>query len=195
MARNNQFSNDEFARRYAEKHQKMAQNFGTEYTRKLSARGFSEGRILDVGCGFGGTLIALAQSFPGAECVGIDTSDVLLELARRTAEAKGLAQKVRFENGDAQAIPYPDDSFDVVLSTNVLHHVKEPLKMLGEIERVLAPEGILYIADIRRSWLAGLFDKAFREAMTYYEVLALLQQAGLAKEPFTSGFLWWRYER
>ena len=94
-----------------------------------------------------------------------------------------------------QGIPYPDNSFDVVISTNVLHHVADPVAMLHELERVLVPEGMLYIADIRRSWLAGLFDKAFREAKSYGEVLALLYEAKLPKEPFTSGFLWWRYER
>jgi hypothetical protein len=67
--------------------------------------------------------------------------------------------------------------------------------MLHELERVLAPDGMLYIADIRRSWLAALFDRAFREALSYDELLALLYKAGLPKEPFTSGFLWWRYER
>ncbi len=195
MADENVFSDSGFARNYAEKHQKMAENFGKEYAGKLAARGFKGGKILDAGCGFGGTLLTLAEVFPDAQCVGIDTSDALLELARRTAEAGDLDDRVAFEEADVQAIPYPDDSFDVVISTNVLHHVADPLAMLHELERVLAPEGILYLADIRRSWLVSLFDKAFREAMSYGEVLALLYEAGLPKEPFTSGFLWWRYER
>ena len=195
MTDDNIFSDDEFAQRYADKHQKMAKNFGVEYTRKLTARGFTEGKILDVGCGFGGTLLTLAENFPDAQCVGIDMSDPLLELARQAAEAQGLEQRVVFEKADGQEIPYPDDSFDVVISTNVLHHVADPLAMLNEIERVLAPGGMLYIADIRRSGLAGFFDKAFREALSYSEVLALLYQAKWSKKPFTSGFLWWRYER
>lgn len=195
MADDNIFSDDEFAQRYADKHQKMAKNFGVEYTRKLTARGFTEGKILDVGCGFGGTLLTLAENLPDAQCVGIDMSDPLLELAQQAAEAQGLEQRVVFEKADGQEIPYPDDSFDVVISTNVVHHVADPLAMLNEIERVLAPGGMLYIADIRRSGLAGFFDKAFREALSYSEVLALLYQAKWSKKPFTSGFLWWRYER
>ena len=195
MADDNIFSDDEFARRYADKHQKMAEDFGKEYARKLGARGFSEGKILDAGCGFGGTLIHLAKAFPNAQCVGIDMSDTLLDMARQKAEAGGVADRAIFENADVQEIPYPDDSFDVVISTNVLHHVAEPVAMLHELERVLSPEGMLYIADIRRSRLASLFDKAFREALSYGEVLALLYEAKLPKDPFTSGFLWWRYER
>ena len=195
MADDNAFNNSEFARKYADKHQKMARSFGAEYTRKLTARGYSEGKILDAGCGFGGTLLNLSKNFPEAEGVGIDMSDPLLELAQQTAEAQGVEERVVFEKADVQEIPYPDDSFDVVISTNVVHHVADPLAMLKELERVLAPEGMLYIADIRRSWLPGIFDKAFREALSYPEVLTLLYQTGLPKEPFTSGFLWWRYER
>ena len=195
MADDNIFNDSEFAQKYADKHQKMANSFGVEYVRKLTARGFSKGKILDAGCGFGGTLLHLARNFPQAQGVGIDMSDPLLELARQTAAAEGLEQRVVFEKADVQEIPYPDDSFDVLISTNVVHHVADPLAMLKELERVLAPDGMLYIADSRRSGLAGLFDKAFREAMSYSEVLALLYQAKLPKEPFTSGFLWWRYER
>lgn len=195
MADDNNFNDSEFAREYADKHQKMARSFGAEYTRKLTARGFSAGKILDAGCGFGGTLLNLIKNFPEAKGVGIDMSDPLLELARQTAEAQGVEERVIFEKADVQDIPYPDDSFDVVISTNVVHHAADPLAMLKELERILAPEGMLYIADIRRSWLPGLFDKAFREALSYSEVLALLYQAKLPKEPFTSGFLWWRYER
>jgi cyclopropane fatty-acyl-phospholipid synthase-like methyltransferase len=52
----------------------MAQKFGQEYSRKLAARGFQKGRILDVGCGFGGTCLVLAEKFPHSQVVGIDLS-------------------------------------------------------------------------------------------------------------------------
>lgn len=195
MAPENAFGDREFALRYAEKHRKMARSFGEEYARKLAARGFSAGNILDAGCGFGGTLLHLAAHFPQATCVGLDRSEPLLALARETAAAQGLAQRARFEKADVQAIPYPDNSFEVVISTNVLHHVADPLAMLGEIERVLAPKGMLYIADIRRSWLVGFFDNAFRAAMSINEVLGMLAAAGWPRDWFTTGLLWWRYER
>jgi ubiquinone/menaquinone biosynthesis C-methylase UbiE len=195
VAQDDVFGDENSARQYAAKHQKSAQNFGVEYAGKLKARGFNTGKILDVGCGFGGTLRVLARNFPQADCTGIDLSEPLLELARQTAVTQGLQERVRFEQADAQAVPYPDDSFDVVISTGVVHHVADPVAMLKEIARVLAPEGMLYIADIRRSMLAGLFDDAARRALSYDEVLKLLWEARFPKEPFTSGFLWWRYER
>lgn len=195
MAQDNLFSDPDFARRYAAKQQKMAEKFGVEYTGKLKARKFDAGRVLDVGCGPGTTLLVLARNFPEADCTGIDTSEPLLELARQTAVTQGLQERVRFEQADAQAIPYPDDSFDVVISTGVVHQVADPVAMLEEIARVLTPDGMLYIADLRRSAVAGLFNDAARQALSYEEILKLLWQARFPKEPFTSGMLWWRYER
>lgn len=195
MANDNNFNDEGFARRYAEKHRKMAQKFGAEYTRKLKVRGFSSGKILDVGCGFGGTLLYLLKEFPEAVGVGIELSEPLLALAAETAEAQGVADRVTFEKADAQEIPYPDDSFDVVISTNVVHHVDNPVAMLREITRVLAPEGMLYIADIRSNWLVGLFDKAFNETLEYHEIQALIRRANYDDHYFTTGLLWWRYER
>ena len=195
MAQDNLFSDADFARQYAAKHQKTAEKFGVEYSGKLKARGFSTGNILDVGCGSGDTLLVLARNLPQADCTGIDASEPLLELGRQTAVTLGVQDRVHFEQADAQAIPYPDNSFDVVISTSVVHHAADPVAMLKEIARVLAPDGMLYIADLRRSRLGGLFDDAARQALSYDEVLKLLWQARFPKEPFTSGFLWWRYER
>jgi ubiquinone/menaquinone biosynthesis C-methylase UbiE len=195
MGPDRDFNDRAFALRYAEKHQNMARNFGEEYTRKMAARGFRQGKILDAGCGFGGTLITVLKTFPTAEGVGIDMSEPLLELARQTAEAENVSERVTFEEGDVQEMPYPDDSFDVVISTNVLHHVAAPLVMVNELERVLAPGGMLFIADIRRSRLGGLFDSAFREAMPVGVIEDLFRQSNLTEKGFTTGMLWWRYER
>ncbi|MFN2136043.1 MAG: class I SAM-dependent methyltransferase [Candidatus Promineifilaceae bacterium] len=195
MAPENPFADEAFARRYAQKHQKMARSFGEEYARKLAARGFDQGTILDAGCGFGGTLLYLVQHFPQASGVGLDASEPLLTMARQAADVSGAARRVRFEQADVQAIPYPDDSFDVVISTNVVHHVPDPLGLLNELERVLTPQGMLYVADIRRSWLPALFDKSFQKAMSMSELMGLLSAAGWSRDWFTTGLLWWRYER
>lgn len=68
------FNEEGSALGYAARRQKMAQKFGQEYSRKLAARGFQKGRILDVGCGFGGTCLVLAEKFPHSQVVGIDLS-------------------------------------------------------------------------------------------------------------------------
>jgi ubiquinone/menaquinone biosynthesis C-methylase UbiE len=73
------FDDLSFAKRYAKKHLKMARKFGQEYSRKLKNKVFETGRVLDTGCGFGETLICLADNFPNAEFTGVDLSEPLLE--------------------------------------------------------------------------------------------------------------------
>jgi len=187
------FSDKDYAARYAQQHQKMAENLGREVVRGLHARGFQGGKIIDVGCGSGATAIVLAQAFPQSEVVGIDLSQPLLHLASQAAQAAGLTGRVRFETGDAERIPYEDDSFDVVLSLNMVHIVEHPIQMLNEIERILLPEGSLFIADLRRSWL-GLFEKEMKSSLTLQEAKTLLAQSKLRAGDFSSSLIWWRFQ-
>jgi len=183
----------DFAEEYARKHQKIAEKFGHEMARKLAQRGFGGGRILDAGCGFGATAIVLAQALPQSEVVGIDLSEPLLALAAQTAQAVGLAERMAFKKADVQKIPYDDDSFDALINLQMLHIVEDPVAMLDEVERVLAPDGFLFMADIRRSWV-GWFDKVFKSALTVEEAGALVRRSKLREGVFSSDLLWWRYE-
>jgi ubiquinone/menaquinone biosynthesis C-methylase UbiE len=187
------FNDEDFASNYAKRHNKMAEKFGHEYSKKLSSRGFKKGRIVDVGCGSGGTAMVLAQNFPESEIVGIDLSEPLLRYAIRTARGANLEKNVRFERGDVQKLPYDDDSFHAVLNINMVHLVENPVQMLNEIERVLVPEGFLFMADLRRSWL-GLLEKEIKSALTVDEAKALLSQAKVRKGVLSSNLLWWRFE-
>lgn len=187
------FSEENFAARYAKQHKKMAEKFGREYAGKLSSRGFQQGKIIDVGCGFGGTAIVLANRFPDGEIVGIDLSEPLLRRANQAAQIADLGDRVRFEKADVQQIPYESDSFDVVLNLNMVHLVKDPIKMLNEIERVLVPNGFLFIAGIRRSWV-GLIEREIRSALTLEEARDLFSQSKLREGVFSSSLIWWRFE-
>jgi ubiquinone/menaquinone biosynthesis C-methylase UbiE len=183
----------DFAEEYARKHRNIAEKFGREAAEKLRLRGFQAGRILDAGCGFGTTAIVLAQAFPESEVVGIDLSEPLLELAIQTAQSDGLGERVTFEKADVQQIPYDDNTFDAAINLQMLHIVEKPMAMLNELERVLAPNGWLLLADIRRSWV-GLLDKVFRTALTVGEARELVGQSNLRAGSFSSDLLWWRFE-
>ncbi|MDQ2969401.1 MAG: class I SAM-dependent methyltransferase [Actinomycetota bacterium] len=90
-------------------------------------------RALDLGTGTGQGAFAIARRFPRAEVVGVDLADAMLAEARRKTPAE-LAERVRFENGDASALPFADGSFDLVAHANMI-------PFFDELARVLAPGG------------------------------------------------------
>jgi ubiquinone/menaquinone biosynthesis C-methylase UbiE len=187
------FSDPAFASRYAKKHAEMQRRFGKEYAEKLKVKGFTKGRILDAGCGFGETLIRLAESFPEAVLTGIDLSDPLLDIARSNAARAGFSQRIEFKKADVGSTSYPDKYFDVVLNINMVHVVENPVQMLDELERILAVDGHLFIVDIRRSWI-GVLEKEFFSALSVTEARQLLNGSNIRKGRMTSSLLWWRYE-
>jgi ubiquinone/menaquinone biosynthesis C-methylase UbiE len=193
MAHDRIFTDEAYAASYAQRHQKMAENLGREIARKLQARGVQAGNILDVGCGSGATAIVLAQEFPQSEILGVDLSEPLLHLATLAAQAAGLADRVHFETGNAEQIPCEENSFDAVLSLNMVHIVEHPVQMLNEIERVLVPNGSLFIVDLRRSWL-GLIEKEMKSALTLAEARTLFGRSSLREGSFSSSLIWWRFD-
>jgi ubiquinone/menaquinone biosynthesis C-methylase UbiE len=146
------FQDAKQARSYAQSSAKRSINIAREaFVKWLQQQGFSEGRILEVGCGSGEVAIELANEFPKATVTGLDLSEPMLEMARGSTESAGLSDRVLFKKGDIQLMPFEDKSFDAIVSLNTFHVVKDPISMVNEIERVLAPEGCLMVTDIRRS--------------------------------------------
>jgi ubiquinone/menaquinone biosynthesis C-methylase UbiE len=126
--------------------------------RALELAGVEPGmQVLDVGCG-PGILTRAAQLRVGPEgaAYGIDASPEMVALAEREAARRGV--EARFQLGLAQALPFPDGMFDVVLSRLAIHHLPEDMKgqAFGEMRRVLKPGGRCLILDFdpRISWLA-----------------------------------------
>lgn len=101
-------------------------------------------RVLDVGTGTGHTALAFAPHV--AEVVGVDFTPAMLEQARRLAAERGVAN-VRFDEGDAMALPYADDSFDLVTCRVCAHHFADPVKAVRETARVVRPGGVFLLVD------------------------------------------------
>jgi ubiquinone/menaquinone biosynthesis C-methylase UbiE len=105
--------------------------------------------VLDVGCGTGGlAMAAKADVGPGGEVCGIDPSPEMVARARRKAARGG--DDVRFETAAVEALPFPDGTFDAVLSSLMLHHLSDEGRREGvsEIARVLRPGGRFLGVDI-----------------------------------------------
>jgi ubiquinone/menaquinone biosynthesis C-methylase UbiE len=104
-------------------------------------------RILDIGCGTGSLAVLAKQRFPEVDVVGVDPDQSALERAGRKARRAGV--QVRFDRGFADALDYPDASFDRVLSSFMFHHLarNEKEATLRAVRRVLKPGGNLHLLD------------------------------------------------
>jgi len=103
--------------------------------------------ILDVGCGTGTLAVWLKQVCPLAIVTGLDGDDTVLERARRKAARAGL--DIQFDCGLSYALPYPECTFDRVMSSLFFHHLTHDAKKrtFAEIYRVLKRGGELHVAD------------------------------------------------
>jgi ubiquinone/menaquinone biosynthesis C-methylase UbiE len=114
----------------------------------IDQAGFAPGqRVLEIGCGTGNLAIRVKRAHPGVELVGSDPDP--LALARAQRKARDL-DGIRFQRDYAQRLPYPDASFDRVLSALMLHHLDHNMKVAAaaEVSRVLRPGGSLHLVDI-----------------------------------------------
>ena len=102
--------------------------------------------LLDCGCGPGSITLGLAEAIAPGEVVGVDRDASRIEIAEQSASERGVAN-VRFQAADAHELPFPDASFDTVFAHAVLQHVKEPLRALAEMHRVLKPGGTVGLRD------------------------------------------------
>ncbi len=95
---------------------------------------------LDVGCGSGADLVAMAGSMPpGAEIWGLDASETMIDEARR--RTAGLRPRVSLRIGEATSLPFPDETFDACVADTVLQHIPDPAQALREMARVTRPGG------------------------------------------------------
>jgi SAM-dependent methyltransferase len=123
-------------------------------------------RILDIGCGPG--LLARRLVDAGATVTGIDPGEPALDKAR------AAVPEARFEAASAEALPFPDASFDGAVLLNALHHVPDPASALAEAARVLVPGASLVVVE---PLAAGSFFDALRPIEDETAIRAAAQNA------------------
>ncbi len=162
-------------------------------------------RVLDVACGTGVLLSMLIELIPDVEAYGVDASTDMLVQARLALRGQLHVQleRARLGDGETAHLPYAPQSFDLITCTNALHDMSNPVGVLAELGRLLAPEGQLIVEDYARhgppflwalfEWLARRIEGGHEHAYTLSEAQALCMQAGLCvvcEHAFTLDWLW-----
>jgi ubiquinone/menaquinone biosynthesis C-methylase UbiE len=141
---------------------------------------FKEGTILDIGTGPGYLPVEILKRSPAIRIVGMDLSQKLIQKAKINVLKAGASVRVSFEVGNAAKLRYNDSSFDMVISTGMLHSLKNPVNILIEINRVLKkgceawiydPARIIQFID-REKWKASL-NRRERFFLWFFGLLGL----------------------
>jgi ubiquinone/menaquinone biosynthesis C-methylase UbiE len=167
------------------------------------ASSFATGAILDLGTGPGYLPVEIVRRKPEISIIGIDLSRKLIHMAQANAAKAGFSHQIQFEFGNAAKLGFDDDLFDMVISTGMLHSLKDPVRVLKEIYRVLKNGGQAWIFDPAKvasdadllKWKASLTsrEKFFlclfkmlglhKPVVTYHrnQVIPMLEAAGFSE--------------
>jgi ubiquinone/menaquinone biosynthesis C-methylase UbiE len=141
---------------------------------------FKSGVILDLGTGPGYLPIEIVRRAPDINIIGVDLSRKLIQMAQANATKAGLSHQLRFEVGNSAELHFDTASFDMVISTGMLHSLKNPVAVLKEIYRVLKKGGEAWIYDPanitayidKRKWKASLNFRE-RSFLWFFKLLGL----------------------
>jgi ubiquinone/menaquinone biosynthesis C-methylase UbiE len=152
--------------------------------------------LLDCGCGVGSITLDLAERVAPGPVVGVDIDAGQLAVARAEAERRGV-RNVRFEVASIYDLPFPEASFDAVLAHTLLFHLREPLRALRVMRRMLKPGGVACVSDddwstrivsppdplIERLWELTMQLTEHNGASPFYarHLRGLLLEAGFAR--------------
>jgi ubiquinone/menaquinone biosynthesis C-methylase UbiE len=157
--------------------------------------------ILDLGVGTGQLAIELARRAPTFHITAVDAAESMLKLARANIAAAGLADRIELVLADAKRLPFDSDSFPVVISNSIVHHIPQPRDVIAEVVRVTALGGLLFHRDLARpndetqlqhmvatyagdanAYQQKLFSDSLRAAITVEEMSDLVASFGFARD-------------
>jgi len=130
-------------------------------------------RVLDLGCGPGSITLGLAETVAPGEVVGIDSQPSQVAQAQALSAARGVVN-ARFEVADVYQLPFPDGSFDAAFANTVLMHLREPVRALVEIRRVLHASGIAGVRDC--DWGGRIHVPATPLLEQWYELMVRVRR-------------------
>jgi len=139
--------------------------------RLVNFDGYRGQSVLEVGCGAGTDLVRFRRG--GARVTGVDLASSAIELAQANFAQQGLDADLRVANGEA--LPFPDDSFDLVYAHGVVQYTADPQRLVDECRRVLKPGGTAIFQVYNRiSWLNAL-SKLMKVGLEHDDAPVLLK--------------------
>lgn len=143
--------------------------------------GAAQAKVLDAGCGTGGLIARLSARHPAWRWTGVDLSELACAFADRRVGGNAPGRPVAvIQRAAIEALPFPDASFDAVVSADVLYHVDDDGAAAREFWRVLRPGGVVVLNVPAYRWLWSYHDEAVHSRRRYNrrDVRSLLRQAG-----------------
>jgi ubiquinone/menaquinone biosynthesis C-methylase UbiE len=117
----------------------------------FAARNLNDGvKILDVGTGTAQIPIAMCKRNSGLKITAIDLAESMLTLGNKNIQTARLEDSITLVQVDSKKMPYPDESFDQVVSNSIIHHIPNPVECFKEMIRVTKKDGLLFIRDLLR---------------------------------------------
>lgn len=146
-------------------------------------------RVLDAGCGWGGSSIWLAQE-RGARCTGVTLERHQARIGAMMARKRGVTETTDFARGDFNQLPFASGSFDVVWAVESVCHADDKAVFLREACRVLAPGGRLILSDFFRAHenMAPRLEHKLQQWVSQWVVPDLASLDGLARQAGEAGF-------
>jgi SAM-dependent methyltransferase len=154
-----------------------ADRFGVQlYDRVVRGADLAGKDVLEIGCGRGGGTVFVFETYRPRKMTGLDLSRSAIARCRRAHARPGLT----FVQGDAEALPFADASFDVVVNVESSHCYLNVPRFLDEVHRVLRPGGLLLMADVRHTELAIGRDDTLLPHADVAQLRSELDDSGLA---------------
>lgn len=166
--------------------------------------GITKGNVLEIGSGPGYVGLEWLKKCPNSTLTGCEISREMIRLAEKNAREYGFESRANYVEGNCMQLPFPDSSFDAIFSNGSLHEWEDPVKVFNEMGRVLKPEGIFCVTDMRRNvnpmikWMIYASTKpkeirpgflsSLNASYTVYEIKDVLNQSELKNALVSSEF-------
>jgi ubiquinone/menaquinone biosynthesis C-methylase UbiE len=161
----------------------------------------SANHFLDLGAGTARIPIEIVRRAPHSHVTAVDAAESMLTLARAIVTEAGLSDRIELLVADAKSLPFDSETFPIVISNSIIHHIAEPRQVIAEAIRVTAPGGLLFHRDLARprdeaqlsqlvatyagdanAYQRKLFANSLRAALTLEEVQQLVARFGYSPD-------------